>query len=224
MKQLYLGLIAGLVSIAASATPVTITFDPLVASGTGFTSIQYNVNPDESSYTESGFVLSAAGHEAGHSGFGSAHSGQTDYYFGSTSLFNDDTNGGLTVLTKLGGGAFALTSMKLAALNNTWSFYPNAEYVTFTGTLENGSTVTQKVLLANNTSFQTVNFVGFDDVTSVTWAQGSATTRSFNQFDDIVVDGTVTGGTPTPAPIPEPGSIALLGLGLVALVSKRRKS
>lgn len=223
MKQIYIGifsLVAAVFSATAAATPVTITFDSLTTGGTGWTSIVHNVSATETSYTESGFVLSTTGTTPGASGFGSAHTGQTDYYFGSTSLFNDDTNGGLTVLTQVGGGAFALTSMKIAALNNTWSFYPGQEYVVFTGTLEDGSTVTQRVLLLNNTSFQTVDFVGFDDVVSVSWAQGSAATKAFNQFDDIVVNGDV--GSPTA--VPEPASIALLGLGLVALASKRRKS
>ncbi|NUU01821.1 PEP-CTERM sorting domain-containing protein [Herbaspirillum robiniae] len=223
MKRLSLGifsLFAVFLSATAAATPVTIGFDPLTVAGTGWTSIVHNVSATETSYTESGFVLSTTGNTPGQSGFGSAHTGQTDYYFGSTSLFNDDTNGGVTVLSKQGGGSFSLISMKIAAMTNTWSFYPGQEYVVFTGLLASGGTVSQSVLLLNNTSFQTVDFSGFTDVVSVSWAQGSAATKAFSQFDDIVVDASPA----APADVPEPASIALLGVGLLALTRKRGKS
>ena len=219
MKKHYLALIAILFSATAAATPTTITFDPLAQTGPGWSNIQFNVSPNESAYTENGFVLSTFGNIAGQSGFGSAHSGQADYYFGSTALFNDDTNGGLTYLQKVGGGVFSLTSMKLAALTKTWSFYPGEEFVTFVGTRANGSTVEQKVLLLSNTVFQTVQFLDFNNLVSVNWAQGNSANKAFNQFDDIVIDG-----DQAPQSVPEPASIALLGLGLAALASKRRKA
>ena len=109
--------------------------------------------------------------------------------------------------------------MSLASLTHTWTFTPGHEFVTFTGNLVGGGTVTQKVALLGNTSFQTVDFSGFTNLLSVTWAQSSAGDSALNQFDNIVVDG-----APAPADVPEPASIALLGLGLAGILAMARKN
>lgn len=56
-----------------------------------------------------------------------------------------------------------------------------------------------------------VAFSGFDNLDSVTWIQSSP----FHQFDNIALDESA---------VPEPGSLALLGLGLAGCAVVRRKA
>lgn len=204
---------SALLVLAISANATTIGFDPLITSGEGF------VSPV--TYTESGFTLKSMSNL----GFGSARTGDVNFlyngqimtwYYGSTSLFNDDLAGGITSLSKDDGGTFTLNSIDLAALNDfyTWG---SGENISFTGNLHGGGTVTQTFQFTEQFKFLTFSFNGFENLDSVTWGQGFP----YHQFDNIVLDQSA----PPEGPgnnVPEPASIGLFGLGLAALGVGRR--
>ncbi|SMP67036.1 PEP-CTERM sorting domain-containing protein [Noviherbaspirillum suwonense] len=151
-------------------------------------------------YEEDGFQLDTTGTN----GFASIHSGSVGYD-GNTGFFNNNING-VTVLTKIGGGLFSLDSIGLDSLDGGYQVT-----VTFTGTLLNGSTTSTEFRTNSANNLQTFNFgTSFDNVTSVRWTQASP----YHSFDNINVT----------AQVPEPGTVAMLGLGLLAFTAARRKS
>jgi hypothetical protein len=106
-------------------------------------------------------------------------------------------------LTPTTGDPFSLLSIDLA---RNFEFDP-APTVTFTGTLAGGGTVSETFMVTtppppSPPSFQTFDFTGFTDVTSVSWDQSSA---ALHQFTNITIS---TGA------VPEPAALTLLALGI----------
>jgi hypothetical protein len=147
-------------------------------------------------YIEDGFQFDEVTANQGLHTFGTLESRFT----GSTALFND-TVGGITKLSKFGGGTFDLISIDLAELNGS-----RIADITFVTDLGHSQTFT-----IDGVAFGAETFLfdaGFLGVNFVTWTQETP----FHQFDNLVIG------------VPEPSTIALLGLGLLGLgVARRRK-
>jgi hypothetical protein len=178
---------------SAAAQNVVIDFEDLACGGTG-------ANTFAGPYLSSGFSFASSSTN----GFGNWCTG-SPHFPGSTAMGNNAFSG-ITYLTKIGGGAFSLFSMKLAQL-----YYGSfaAQSILFTGILPNSSLVFQTFTIAANsgtpvlTQFQFTN--AFRNVTQVSWSQGAV---QVHQFDDVNANLTA---------IPEPITMSLLAIGLVGV-------
>ena len=117
---------------------------------------------------------------------------------------------GTTTLTQTGGGAFNLLSIDLANVDRQ-SHTAGGAAVQFIGYLSTGGTITQSFILASDDALHTFALSGFSNLSSVSLVQSNSFARIY-QFDNIAV-----------MPVPEPATLATLGLGAVGLIRKRRK-
>ncbi len=134
-------------------------------------------------------------------------------YTGSTALFSNYREQPV-ILSRVDGGKFSLLSMDVANLfgKDDSPFPQTTSTIVFTGLLSGGGTVTQAYTTTPDDLLHTVSFTGFNNLLSASWVQEG---MPFHQFDNVVV---------TPAAVPEPGTIAALGLGALGLLRRRRRS
>ena len=156
------------------------------------------------SYTDSGFTLTAASIFCA---MQDPRPGTSVSWAGATGLFNC-LPGGLTTLTKVGGGPFSLDSIDMAPCNCGSGY--GAPSVSFHGTRMDGTTVDSPVFTVPDVmSFATYSFagMGFVNLQSVTWYHNAP----YEQFDNVTLDAT-----------PEPSSALLLAAGLAAALATVR--
>lgn len=113
-------------------------------------------------------------------------------------------------LTKVGGGSFSLAAFDFG--NGYVSGNDDIESLTVTGYITGGGTITQEISHPRLGIFSYVFGDGWGALDSVVFSASGQDNRAI--FDNIVVDG---------AAVPEPTTLALLGIGLAGLGFGKRK-
>lgn len=180
--------------LAGTANAVLIDFDSLEVANSNLNYIP------SGEYTEDGFTIS---------GPTMYYAGQSnDEYAGSAGLHLRTSNATISLVDST-ASVFSINSIGLSILNPDGV----SPEVTFTGFLLGGGTVTQ--------TFQPLSFgfsdfffdASFSNLTSISWNQGPYDGDA-HQFDNINLNV---------VKVPEPATIALLGLGLAGIGFARRK-
>jgi len=175
-----------------------ITFEDLATAGASTSDIA-------DGYTSMGYLFHNPD-SAGESNAFAIWQTEHPFYPGSTALFNNGF-GETTRLTRVDAGAFDMLSIDLcdAYLD------PNEYDIEFVGTRADASTVSNTFSITDGTTLNTFLFTGMTNIVKLEWVQGP---DFVHQFDNVTLNPTV---------VPEPATMAALGLGAAAMLRRRRR-
>ena len=206
----------GLAALAALAAPAaaqtTINFNSL----TGQAQAGGGLSPISSPYFNQGFTLIS-----GSGQFFAIDGSSPTYGDGETSLYSNDAAS--TLLTKTNGGTFTFNSIDLGHFPFGAAQTQNVdEPIRFIGTLVGGGTIKKTVDYSKGFGYKTFSFIGFTNLTSLTFAPVNGTLGNPYQFDNVGLDQSASAA-------PEPSQLAGLSVtafGILGLLlrARRRKS
>ncbi len=180
-----------------SAQAVIVDFENLLNNGiSGFTLYGPTVNSGGFDFTS----VTQVGPDA----IASWTADSPGFYTGSTAIFANYFTDSLD-MTAAGGAVFSVTSIAMADvfLGST------SDTITFTGTLPDLSTVQEFVQLTDGSSLQNYALTTMNGMIRININDSLSNDVQLDNIDATVV--------------PEPATLAVLGLGAVALLLRRRK-
>jgi hypothetical protein len=202
-----------LATSAAAAQADVITFEGIAASNS------YKIYNVSGNVPLVGYALSTSATNA-------AFVFDSGYYAANSKAASNGTDylriipGSSVTLTGTTNPLFSVNSIDLANYYYYNGGTASDSTATLTGTFANGTTISATYLLNNNNPLTTNDFTtellsGFTNLTSFK----IAATGYYLDIDNIVV----TQGTAATADVPEPASLAILGLGLAGIAAVRRR-
>lgn len=136
---------------------------------------------------------------------------ESAFYTGSPALFNNSSTGTAVDITGANGSAFSFFSIGLAPY---LGLFGGSTTVSFVGTVFGGGTVSRVITLPGATNtMSNFTFNNFSNLSSLRLTVTSPAFDPYVQFDNVSV-----------SVVPEPASVVLMAVGLLALgVCARRR-
>ena len=185
--------------LPAMASATVITFDAIDNTGTVFSGSSLDI--DGYNFTNSNGGSGAILHWSRTSSVNADPDGTT---------YSHNYSRTTTTLTQIGGGTFELNSLDIG---NVYDSSPYSQTFSFWADLAGGGSLSTTFTSDAQSGLETV-VLNWSGITAFRFTE---TSGSFLQSDNFVLNG---GNT---SPVPEPGTFALFGMGLLGVAIRRRR-